>query len=180
MSARAMSGSNWSGQETDIRNALHEYGAIHFHDDDLDDARWQVDFEWRLPAQLTSGVYAARLRAGDSEDHIPFFVRPPRGEASASIAFLAPTNSYLAYANEQLTDLPPELFPNQKRGAPSPDDQYAIENGLLSPYDTIILIAVGCVTPRGCDRFSTCGHAITCVPSTVRINSRLTHTSSIG
>ena len=78
---------------------------------------------------------SARLRAGDSEDHIPFFVRPPKGEASASIAFLAPTNSYLAYANEQLTDLPPELFPNQKQGAPSPDDQYAIENGLLSPYD---------------------------------------------
>ena len=135
MPARAMTGYNWSGQETDFRNALPEYGAIHFHADDLDDARWQVDFEWTLPAQLKSGVYAARLRAGDSEDHIPFFVRPPKGAASASIAFLAPTNSYLAYANEQLTDLPPELFPNQKQGAPSPDDQYAIENGLLSLYD---------------------------------------------
>ena len=135
MPARAMTGYNWSGQETDFRNALHEYGAIHFHADDLDDAGWEVDFAWTLPAHLKSGVYAARLRTGDSEDHIPFFVRPPKGQASASIAFLAPTNSYLAYANEQLTDLPPELFPNQKQGAPSPDDQYTLENGLLSLYD---------------------------------------------
>ena len=135
MPARGMTGYNWSGQETDYRNALHEYGAIHFHDDDLDDARWEVDFGWTLPTELKSGVYAARLRAGESEDHVPFFVRPPKGKATASVAFLAPTNSYLAYANEQLTDLPPELFPNQKQGEPAPYDKYAIENHLLSLYD---------------------------------------------
>ena len=45
MPARAMTGYNWSGQETDFRNTPHEYGAIHFHDDDLEDAGWQVDFE---------------------------------------------------------------------------------------------------------------------------------------
>ena len=135
MPARAMTGYNWSGQEMDFRNALQEYEAIHFHDDDLDDARWDVDFEWTLPAQLKSGMYAARLRAGGSEDHIPFFVRPPKGTASAAIAFLAPTNSYLAYANEQLTDIPMALAPNQKQGDPSPDDQYTADNGLLSLYD---------------------------------------------
>lgn len=39
MPARAMTGHNWTGRETNYRHALHEYGAIHFHDDDLDDAR---------------------------------------------------------------------------------------------------------------------------------------------
>jgi len=135
MPARAVTGYNWSGQETDFRNALQEYGAIHFHDDDLDDARWEVDFEWTLPADLKSGVYAARLRTGDGEDHIPFFVRPPQGTASAAMAFLAPTNSYLAYANEQLTEISMELAPNQKQGDPSPDDQYTADTGLVSLYD---------------------------------------------
>ncbi len=31
---------------------------------------------------------------------MPFFVRPPKGEATADVLFLAPTLSYLAYGNE--------------------------------------------------------------------------------
>ena len=135
MPARGMTGYNWSGQETNFQYALHEYGAIHFHDDDLDDARWQVDFEWTLPTDFKSGVYAARLRTGSSEDHIPFFVRPPKGKATAEIAFLAPTNSYLAYANEQLTEISLELAPNQKQGDITAEDQYSADNGLVSLYD---------------------------------------------
>ncbi len=136
MPARAMTGYNWSGAETDFRNTPHEYGAIHFHDDDLEDAGWQVDFSWTLPAECRSGVYAARLRTEGGEDHIPFFIRPPQGRATADIAFLAPTNSYLAYANEQLTTLPPALFPNRKQGELAPDDHYIRENRLLSLYDS--------------------------------------------
>ena len=120
----------------DFRNTPQEYGAIHFHDDDLEDAGWQVDFRWTLPPACQSGVYAARLRTEGGEDHIPFFIRPPKGRTSAAIAFLAPTNSYLAYANEQLTDLPPALFPNQKQGELSPEDRYTRENRLLSLYDS--------------------------------------------
>jgi N,N-dimethylformamidase len=135
MPARAMTGYHWSGQETNFQHALHEYGAIHFHDDDLDDARWQIDFEWTLPEDFKSGVYAARLRSESAEDHIPFFVRPPKGTATADIAFLVPTNSYLAYANEQLTEVSLELAPNQKQGEITPEDQYSADNGLLSLYD---------------------------------------------
>ena len=135
MPARAMTGHNWSGQETNFRHALHEYGAIHFHDDDLEDAGWEVGCEWVVPADLKSGVYAARLRTDSSEDHIPFFVRPPKGRATADIAFLAPTNSYLAYANEQLTEISLDLAPNQKPGEVTPEDQYSADTGLLSLYD---------------------------------------------
>jgi len=38
-------------------------------------------------------VYAVRLRAGEGEDHVPFYVRPGPGTARAPIAFLAPTFS---------------------------------------------------------------------------------------
>jgi N,N-dimethylformamidase len=78
-----VTGYNWSGREMDFKHAPDQYSAIHFHDDDLDDARWDVDFELTIPDSWKSGVYAARLRAGDEEDHIPFFVRPHKGKPRA-------------------------------------------------------------------------------------------------
>jgi N,N-dimethylformamidase len=99
---RAATGCRWSGEEHDFKRAPEQYGAIHFHDDDLDDARWEADFQLTVPEGLRSGVYAARLRSGEHEDYVPFYVRPPRGTATARIAFLAPTNSYLAYANDHM------------------------------------------------------------------------------
>ena len=77
--ARAMTGWNWQGLEENFVHAPEQYGAIHFHDDDLDDCRWETDFELSVPEGMRSGVYAARLQLGESEDHVPFFVRPPRG-----------------------------------------------------------------------------------------------------
>ncbi len=135
MPTRGMTGHNWTGQETDYRNAPQEYGAIHFHDDDLEDASWETDFAWTLPQGLKSGVYAARLRTDGGEDHVPFFVRPKKGAPTARALVLLPTNSYLAYANEQLK-LSYRLAPNQTtRGAETPEDQYTAENGLVSLYD---------------------------------------------
>ena len=134
MPARAMTGYNWTGRETNFHHASHEYGAIHFHDDDLDDAGWKVDFSLTIPTQLKSGVYAARLRAGDGEDYVPFVVRPKKGAPTARAVFLMPTNSYLAYANEQLK-LPYRLAPNQQRGAVTPEDEYSAKYGLVSLYD---------------------------------------------
>ena len=100
MPMRAMTGPLWRGGEIDFKAAPAEYGAIFFHDDDLEDAGWEADFELTVPPDLRSGVYAARLEADGAEEWLPFFVRPPRGSATAKIAFLVPTLSYLAYANE--------------------------------------------------------------------------------
>lgn len=108
MPARAVTGHTWSGRETAYQRAKGEYGAIYFHDDDLDDAGWKLGFEYRVPATLKSGVYAARLRAGNAEDYVPFYVRPKKGTATAKIAFLVPTFSYLAYANSGAND--PQLL----------------------------------------------------------------------
>ena len=96
---RAVTGHNWTGHEMDYKRARDQYGAIYFHDDDLEDARWDVGFEFKLPPTLKSGVYAARLRTETAEDYVPFFVRPKKGTATAKIAFLVPTFSYLAYGS---------------------------------------------------------------------------------
>lgn len=95
---RATTGHLWDATEMDYTRAREQYGAIYFHDDDLLDAAWDVAFEFEVPTGLRSGVYAARVRTTTSEDYVPFFVRPPRGTATADIALLTPTVSYLAYA----------------------------------------------------------------------------------
>ena len=128
MPARAMTGRNWSGNETDFRRCPGEYGAIHFHDDDLEDADWAVDFELSVPESTRSGIYAARLVAGEDEDYLPFFVRPGRGRPTASIALLVPTASYLAYANKH-ESVGRALPSNQWQ------DQYVLDHDLLSLYD---------------------------------------------
>ena len=128
MPGRAMTGHNWRGNETDFRRCPGEYGAIHFHDDDLEDAGWEVDFELTVPESMRSGFYAARLRAGEAEDYLPFFVRPPPGRPSASIVLLVPTASYLAYANKHETV--GKAYPSNQW-----QDQYVLNHDLLSLYD---------------------------------------------
>jgi N,N-dimethylformamidase len=106
MPMRAVTGHNWTGDEIDFKHAPEQYGAIHFHDDDIEDAGWDTDFTWQVPDDARSGFYAARLRAGEHEDHIPFFVRPAVGVARGRAVVLAPTFTYLAYSNETHRAMP--------------------------------------------------------------------------
>jgi N,N-dimethylformamidase len=99
---RAVTGPRWKHSVHDWRSDPDGYAAIHFHRDDLDDAAWSPSFAWRVPPRAPSGLYAVVLRADGEEDRIPFVVAPPLGAASASVAVLLPTLTYLAYANERL------------------------------------------------------------------------------
>ena len=98
---RGATGCNWTGKEWAWTHAPEQYGAIYFHSDDLYDAAWETDVSFTVPADLGSGIYAARLRAADSEFYVPFYVRPPAGEARADVLFLVPTATYMAYANNR-------------------------------------------------------------------------------
>lgn len=103
---RAVRGHNWDGKEVDWTKATYGYGAIHFHEDDLDDAQWETDFEIKLPADLRSGAYAVEVESIGQphvRDDITFFVRP-RPDSSARIAVVLSTFTYLAYANERMFD----------------------------------------------------------------------------
>ncbi|HLI13768.1 MAG TPA: N,N-dimethylformamidase beta subunit family domain-containing protein [Alphaproteobacteria bacterium] len=97
--ARAVVGARWSGREMCWRHAPRDYAAIHFHDDDLDDCRWQPDFTWTVPKDMRSGAYALHLSCRGGEDWLPLYVLPRRNGPFAPILFLAPTFTYQAYAN---------------------------------------------------------------------------------
>ncbi len=106
---RGMKGWNWTGEEHNWQRKPDQYGAIHFHHDDVYDAGWETSVAATIPGDMPSGPYALHISCGESgpeatrESYIAFFVRPPRlnkprGKRPA-VAVLAPTCSYLAYAN---------------------------------------------------------------------------------
>ena len=100
--ARGVTGRKWDGNIADWRFAPEQYGAIHFHEDDLHDCRWSTDVALEVPADWASGFYAARMRAPGAVGYVPFFVRPPRGTANAPIALVASTATYMSYANTHI------------------------------------------------------------------------------
>jgi N,N-dimethylformamidase len=106
---RGVTGFNWDGEKHDYTMAPDQYGAIHFHDDSVGDAGWEPSFQLRVPQDLKSGVYAAHVECASGEDYIPFFVRPHPGGPNSKIAFLIPTNTYLAYANDNIAVNVPTL-----------------------------------------------------------------------
>ena len=107
---RGMKGWNWDGTRHRWSENADHYGAVHFHHDDLYDAAWQTAFTLTIPDDMKSDAYAVRVKSGENsreetrDYYIPFFVRPKRRPANLPgkrdrIAFLAPTVSYMAYAN---------------------------------------------------------------------------------
>lgn len=108
MPTRAVPGRLWDGSVNDWRSDPTHYGAIHFHADDLADAKWPVTCRWMVPVKARSGVYAMRMRQQGSDHYVPVFIAPALGEAGSDVAYLASTATYAAYANmASLLDLKP-------------------------------------------------------------------------
>ncbi|MGW4031712.1 N,N-dimethylformamidase beta subunit family domain-containing protein [Streptomyces sp. NPDC004838] len=135
----AVTGRHWRDDTTDFRSAPAEYAAVHFHEDDVEDAGFTATAELTVPDDLPSGVYAFRLRDGEGlVDHVPFTVCPPRGTATARIGFLLPTLTYLAYANERLVAAGDGgMVPADRTTEPAPADRWlaAHPEAGLSVYD---------------------------------------------
>lgn len=112
---RAVRGHDWDGSEGDWTRAKFGYGAIHFHDDDLDDAEWDTDFTITIPATARSGAYAVEVEStnGQDKDAVTFFVRPTRwtSDNSQKVCLVFSTFTYLAYANEHLLENSADLGP---------------------------------------------------------------------
>ena len=98
--ARAMRGSNWTGKEMCWRHAPEEYGAIHFHDDDIYDCQWKTDFSFRVLANFRSGMYSMRIECEEAYEDIPFYVRPQTNQPQANICVLVSTFTYTVYTNQ--------------------------------------------------------------------------------
>jgi N,N-dimethylformamidase len=92
-------GHRWTGRTLDWRVRPGEYEAVWYHDDDLADAGWAAAFRWQVPADIRSGMYAARLTADGREDVIPCYVRPRANGPTAPLAVLVPTFTYTVYSN---------------------------------------------------------------------------------
>jgi N,N-dimethylformamidase len=98
---RAMSGSNWTGEEQRWTHAPDQWGAIHFHDDDVGDAAWEPSLSLAIPADWKSGVYALHLQTGTARDNVVFYVLAAQPGVRCKVAFLAPTLTYTIYGQFQ-------------------------------------------------------------------------------
>jgi N,N-dimethylformamidase len=89
---RAVTGSRWAGCVHRWTEAPEDYGAIHFHEDDIGDAGWRPTLALTIPDDWPSSVYAPHLETADggAKDNIVFYI-------CARVAFLAPTFTYTVY-----------------------------------------------------------------------------------
>ncbi len=99
MPDRAMTGANWSGKEHRWTHLPEEWGAIHFHDDDIGDVGWEKALDIEIPKDWPSGMYCVHLKSAAGVDNVPFFIRPADGAKKAKIAILLPTITYHVYSN---------------------------------------------------------------------------------
>jgi N,N-dimethylformamidase len=117
----------WDGSTFDPRLAPSHYDAVHCHDDDMGSLGWPASYRIDVPADAPSGVYAFEVSAGGATEQVVFFVAARK--PAASLVFVVPTATYLAYADELL---PKHLYPWQC------DDRahrLAIDNDFRSLYD---------------------------------------------
>ncbi|MCM2476414.1 N,N-dimethylformamidase large subunit [Rhizobium sp. CG5] len=96
---RAVRSSAWTGRHMDWKVAPEEYAAITFHSDDLSDCAWETTIALAVPDGVPSGVYGLVVENDIATDTIPFYVLPGHGMPRQKIVFLAPTFTYMAYAN---------------------------------------------------------------------------------
>ena len=177
---RGMTGFNWSGHEDCFRHAPAQFGGIEFHEDALADCGWQPTISMEVP-EVKSGVYAARLRAGDAEEHVVFFLRPK--QPTAPIAMLMPTCSYLAYANERIgldTGIA-QVLSSQVTTIHEWDlELRGSTPSTAPPATTATATARASATPPGSGPSSTCGPGTAWRPRSCPGSSRPTSRSSAG
>ncbi|TPK59107.1 LamG domain-containing protein [Mesorhizobium sp. B2-4-19] len=100
MPTRAVVGHRLPLDTNDWRQAPQYWGAIHFHDDDVYDAGWQVDFSWTVPTDLRSGIYGIELTAEEQTQFVVCVVRAAPEARKSRLLYLFPLATYMAYANE--------------------------------------------------------------------------------
>ena len=111
LAERGVRGRFWDGSTIVWMDKPDHYDSIKFHADDLYDAEWRTDFTYKVPADMPSGIYAARLEDGGVTEYVTFWVVPPAGQSSADVAVWLSDYNYLAYSNITLPSTVPQNYP---------------------------------------------------------------------
>lgn len=120
---RGVPGPNWAGQAFSPAEDQALYDAVHFHSDDLEDARWEASASWVIPPGFESGSYALRARGSTETTYVPFFVNPARAAPCRPVALLASTFTYHAYANHRIALESPEYEISELSALPVLDEE---------------------------------------------------------
>ena len=137
---RSMPSADWTGEAATPLLDREQYNAADFSDEDLEDANWPV--LTRLTAPTESGIYSIVLSTHDEIewtdrtcfDALPLFVTPGN-RPRARVAFVVPTFSYQAYANNTFWQPEEaELFPFSGPNGSAPLYAAAGNMGLKSLY----------------------------------------------
>ena len=96
---RAVRGVFWDKKSVKWQDDIEGYNAIHFFADDLADAEWKTNFSYKVPEDLKSGIYAAKITQDGFDEYITFFVAAPKNKPTAKIALWMSDFNYLAYSN---------------------------------------------------------------------------------
>ncbi|MGE0214255.1 N,N-dimethylformamidase beta subunit family domain-containing protein [Mycolicibacterium sp.] len=132
-----VTGLGWDTTVLEFYTAPEQYAALHFHSDQVADVGWNPLMSAQVPEVLPSDVYGIRLRTGSSVDIIPITVIAASTSAR-KIAFLVPTFSYLAYANELMFEEDLALGESAQVGQLDHRDEFRRSRGQFgaSMYDS--------------------------------------------
>lgn len=132
---RAVTSSLWDGSEMNWNHKPCHYAAIHFHEDDIYDFKWETDFIFKIPKSMKSGIYVMKLECETHEDAIPFFVCPEIGENAAKLCVLVSTFTYSIYGNHSRPDYSKSWQSRIKKWNAYPYNPAEYKNYGLSTYN---------------------------------------------
>ncbi len=132
---RAVTGACWDASEMNWRHKPDHYAAIAFHQDEIYDFNWEVDFSFVIPPNLPSGAYVMRISCGDAYDAMPFFVCPELGKPRAKLCVLVSTFTYVIYGNHARPDYEPSWLERIKDWGAYPNNPAVFGAYGLSTYN---------------------------------------------
>ena len=132
---RAVTSSKWDGSEMNWTHKPEHYAAIHFHEDDIYDFNWDTDFTFEIPLSMKSGIYVMRIKCGENEDAMPFFICPPKGKRTSKLCILISTFTYSIYGNHARPDYSPTWKTKIKDWSAYPYNPAEFKNYGLSTYN---------------------------------------------
>ena len=132
---RAVTSSKWDGSEMNWQHKPDHYSAIHFHNDDIYDFKWDTDFKFKIPNNMPSGIYVMKIEGEGYEDSMPFFLAPKIKKIKNKICVLISTFTYSIYGNHARVDFEENWLKRIKEWCAYPYNPVKFKEYGLSTYN---------------------------------------------